>query len=651
MKYPTNPFLRVSIAAAALAAAAHATDLTWNTALPGDWNTSNTNWTGSTWNNGTPDNAIFNNANGTVTLTEAITAGSLSFVNGGVPSGFHELKLTGSNLSLGSVSVSGGYNDAPYNGGVDSVSDAYNQRLRFDTMTLNVSGDATVRRGMFYLISSTVNFGGAIKSTDAWGVFRSDSSTVTITGGIDLSTIASAVELYGGTVATPFIKVGNAGWDGGTGLFMGGGVTVVATQNSSDFLQVYNGGDTGSRGAATLTGGVTTLNTSTYAVTVATQLNGVGSLTKTGSGTLTLTQSNSYTGGTTVNQGMLVLKAGAWTLNNVGGGGVTVGSGATLRADNSVANQINGLTLNGGTVEAINSSGNGDWGNFFLTGNVTATGTSNLSADIALRASNVDFNVASGGTLNAGGVLHNGAYFGIYSGSAATVSKSGAGAMVLTGTNTYTGATTVSGGTLEISGSIGSSDVTVNGGILASGSTGTVGRNVTVNSGATLAAGGVGAVGSATAANDLNFSSGSIFDWDLTTGSGNGTYDTVTVTGALNITSGAKFNVVSSTAFTSTFWNAPHTWSDIFGSKTFDNFTVANFLYSGSTTAPAAEGYFTVSGSSLSWTAVPEPTSALAGLLMTAGLLRRRRHQPNKPILPRHGPVSMDRTRGSRRPA
>ena len=38
------------------------------------------------------------------------------------------------------------------------------------------------------------------------------------------------------------------------------------------------------------------------------------------------------------------------------------------------------------------------------------------------------------------------------------------------------------------------------------------------------------------------------------------------------------------------------------------------------------EGYFTFSGTStLNWTAVPEPTSALAGILITAGLLRRRR--------------------------
>ena len=108
-----------------------------------------------------------------------------------------------------------------------------------------------------------------------------------------------------------------------------------------------------------------------------------------------------------------------------------------------MANQLNGLTLNGGTVEAINSSGNGDWGNFFLTGNVTATGTSALNAQTALRASTVNFDVASGGTLTVGGVLLGGNGF-----TNAGISKSGDGTLALTATNIYTGDTTVNAGTL-----------------------------------------------------------------------------------------------------------------------------------------------------------------------------------------------------------
>jgi hypothetical protein len=41
----------------------------------------------------------------------------------------------------------------------------------------------------------------------------------------------------------------------------------------------------------------------------------------------------------------------------------------------------------------------------------------------------------------------------------------------------------------------------------------------------------------------------------------------------------------------------------------------------------SSEGYFSISGGTLKWTAVPEPTSALAGLLLGGGLLRRRRQR------------------------
>ena len=39
------------------------------------------------------------------------------------------------------------------------------------------------------------------------------------------------------------------------------------------------------------------------------------------------------------------------------------------------------------------------------------------------------------------------------------------------------------------------------------------------------------------------------------------------------------------------------------------------------------QGQFSFTSNTLNWTAVPEPTSALAGLLITAGLLRRRRRK------------------------
>ena len=86
--------------------------------------------------------------------------------------------------------------------------------------------------------------------------------------------------------------------------------------------------------------------------------------------------------------------------------------------------------------------------------------------------------------------------------------------------------------------------------------------------------------------------------------------------------------------FDEAFWNSDRTWNNIFtaldGTTALDIASVfksgveyynsAGSVLNGNTTGRS----FTISGTSLSWTAVPEPTSALAGLLLGAGLLRRR---------------------------
>ena len=77
---------------------------------------------------------------------------------------------------------------------------------------------------------------------------------------------------------------------------------------------------------------------------------------------------------------------------------------------------------------------------------------------------------------------------------------------------------------------------------------------------------------------------------------------------------------------TNAFWSTPaivETWSmaSIFG----QSFSSSAFQTVETSTDVSTYGHFTISGSSLTWTAVPEPTSALAGLLLGAGLLRRRR--------------------------
>jgi len=74
------------------------------------------------------------------------------------------------------------------------------------------------------------------------------------------------------------------------------------------------------------------------------------------------------------------------------------------------------------------------------------------------------------------------------------------------------------------------------------------------------------------------------------------------------------------------FWNTPYitqVWnmSAIFGKS----FTSGAFASVQTNHNVSSYGSFTIDGNSLTWTAVPEAGNALAGLLLVAGLLRRRR--------------------------
>jgi len=159
-----------------------------------------------------------------------------------------------------------------------------------------------------------------------------------------------------------------------------------------------------------------------------------GALTKIGSGVLTLSGANSFSGGLTVDGGSVV--AGSATA--FGPGGLTVTSGTANLDGNSM------------TLAGLSGAGDVDLGSATLT--VDQAGSSTFSGSIS----------GSGGLVNAGGEL------------------------TLSGTSSYTGPTTVDSGTLRIDGSI-TSAVTVNGGILSgSGAISGAGGNVTVKSGGTL---------------------------------------------------------------------------------------------------------------------------------------------------------------------
>jgi len=319
---------------------------------------------------------------------------------------------------------------------------------------------------------------------------------------------------------------------------------------------------------------------------------GSGALTKSGAGTLTLSGSNTYTGQTYVN-----------------GGTLSIGANVNL-GDQATGAQLN---LRGGTLQATSTFGlyNG------------SPGTNNRAVVLTDAAG---FDVTGSNTLTVAGVVSG----------TGSLTKSSAGTLALTNTNTYTGATNVTAGKLLVSGSIGSSAVTVSnaGTVLASGATGTIGSSVAINNGAILAPGDAGAAGTATVTGATTFKDGSIFSWDINnTGT---SYDKLVSASLVDgdTAGGSVLRIVAADAtFGNAFWNTPRTWTDLFTTNgttpianwanIFTSVTLVNSSFSPIT--PPKPGSFLVSGNTLTWTAVPEPTSALAGILLGAGLLRRRR--------------------------
>jgi len=155
-------------------------------------------------------------------------------------------------------------------------------------------------------------------------------------------------------------------------------------------------------------------------------------------------------------------------------------------------------------------------------------------------------------------------------------------------------------------------------------------------------AGTANGVGTQAFSSSLNYDTGSIFEWSLNSPStgaaalaNGGTYDQVSAAGA--ITGGAaiyKVVLTGTSAFTDAFWTTSKSWNNVFSGGTGSATNLAAIFTSFSPTGGldstgivTGVGRFSLNATSntLNWTPVPEPTSALAGLLLGAGLLRRRR--------------------------
>ena len=163
-------------------------------------------------------------------------------------------------------------------------------------------------------------------------------------------------------------------------------------------------------------------------------LSGTGSLTKTGAGTLTLSGANTYTGGTTVSVGVLQGNTTSLQGNILDNARVTFNQTAA-GTYSGILSGTGSLTKTGAGTLTLSGANTYTGGTTISTG-VLQGDTTSLRGNIVDNA-NVTFNQAAAGT-----------YSGILSGTG-SLTKTGAGTLTLSGANTYTGGTTVSAGVLQ----------------------------------------------------------------------------------------------------------------------------------------------------------------------------------------------------------
>jgi len=304
-------------------------------------------------------------------------------------------------------------------------------------------------------------------------------------------------------------------------------------------------------------------------------ISGSGPVVKTGTGTLALSGANTYTGGTTLSNGVLRLHHAS----AAGTGSITQSNGTTLEIDTT------------GTVA-----------NPMSLHNISTLQTVTLSGNKTL--SNATYTVAEGTTTTESGILSG----------AGGITKEGTGSLVVTASNTFTGAVTVNAGVLNLnSGTGGAAGATTNvvvstNAILLLGQSNQVNDSASVSlSGGTIRRGGnVGEV-----FGNLTVSGGGFLDYGADNATGTLRFGTYTPSALLTVQNFLPGNKLQ---FGSSLTEAQ-----------LDNTSLFSFSH-GFTTGTEG-GFFTI-------TAIPEPsTYATAAGLLALLIASGRCRLENRPVL------------------
>jgi autotransporter-associated beta strand protein len=457
---------------------------------------------------------VFIDSNLQMTAGGASTTASATFSlsNGGTISGLNNIN-TGNGTNT--------FNLTPISTGIDVVNTsgaltlgAGNNILNVDLSSYNVANGTTMtlfsygsRSGSWGSVNiNSVNLGTIALGTPSSTPFTAgywQGDFVVTAGSIYLNNLVYNPNRWWDGTNTG--GTGDGASDGGTATWdtstlnwdQGNGYARVAWANGNNNTAIFAGtAGTVSLGTGITVGGLQ-FDTASYIIqndtltwgasgsivanqnaTISSIMAGSVAITKSGAGTLYLTAANTYSGGTIVSNGTLVLDktgkdgitpnlaansnltitnatvslAGGNTSNaiyNTSGGTITLSGGGTLVASQATFNAHNvyNVDMNGGLLTAGAGTLDGALANWYVNNTISNTVNSTISASLGRNANNgsLPVDVASGTTLLISGPIVN------ISG-ANGLTKSGSGTLSLSGTNTYTGTTTINGGTLEIGG-------------------------------------------------------------------------------------------------------------------------------------------------------------------------------------------------------
>ncbi len=317
---------------------------------------------------------------------------------------------------------------------------------------INVKSGATLGLN----VGGTNEFSTANVTTLLTNLASSSSSTNGMLAGSNFA--FSTTNASGGTFTINDVIANSGGATGGSrGVVKRGTGTLVLTANNTyngttainnGTLQIGNGGTTGSiANTASVTNNGSLVYNRSDVITAGYAINGNGTLTKHGGGSLILTGNNGYTGATVISTGTL----------QIGNGSTTGSIASTASVTNNAAlvyNRSDAITA-GYTISGTGTLRKEGAGTLILTGNNTYNGTTTINAG-SLQIGNGGTSGSIGGTAsvtNNASLLYNRSdsiTANYVINGTGSLTQIGPGTLVLGGNNTYSGASRIRNGTVEV---------------------------------------------------------------------------------------------------------------------------------------------------------------------------------------------------------